>query len=778
MEKQLQLMSETISKYSQLWKSGRVELTTTPMYHPILPILIDKGWKEDAIAQLEIGLDYFSEVMGRRPIGIWPSEQAVHDELVPIMANLDVEWIVTDKSILQKAGVNTGDKDNLFRPYKLIRGEKSLTVFFRDTELSDRIGFAYSNIEATQAVEDFVSRLHEIQRGNMDGNAVVTIALDGENAWENYPNNGNDFRKILYQTLSADDAIELVTPRQYLERYEVTDRLVNLPTGSWAGGSLDTWIGEKEEDEAWAMLEKARVELMNRLSTLDQETANLAFDALFTAEGSDWFWWYGADQDAGNNETLFDQAFKRALVQLYKTIGIQETEIPPYLYVTYKRPATATTGSIGVIKPSIDGIMEKGEWDKAAYFGMNSISTRTPENNLLSGAHVGRDNSNLYISIALKKKPSELIGEPLYLEVYTDSPGVENINPLPRYPFSEEASPGFSLSRRFFVSFRSWEKLPGRIAVHNVSNDGEWSVDPEFPSVDQGAAINDVIELKIPFDVIGVKTGQEFNTFITLSNSKEKLTIDYMPRSGPINVIIPQAVTGREVALFNDPEGDDNGPGNYLYPENSAFSPFKGLFDIEYLKVLENEQSLVFQFRFFEMTNPWGAPKGFSHQLINLYIDSVAGGRTDTYSEGARVAFDTDHPWDYFIKAAGWPSYGQLFANSDGEEIPGIVQIEADPGEKTINIIVSKEALDLKGGKLYLYVFSGSQDGYGQDHFRAVTREPSEWTLGGYPTVSGDFAPYVLDIVVPEGYTQKEILSSYDKDSERFSILKPIEIVF
>jgi len=776
--KQLEIMGTVIEKHKKLWESGKVELITSPFYHPILPILIEKGWKDDAFGQIQRGLEYFQQLFGRKPQGLWPSEQAVDNELVPMLKDSGINWIVTDKSILQMAGVDTGNYKNIMKPYRVTNGNSDLIVFFRDTDLSDRIGFKYSTMSAESAVEDFISRLHELQHLNDSGKAVITIALDGENAWEHYPNNGNDFRKLLYMTLSNDVNLELLTPSQYISKYGVEDTLNYLPTGSWVGGSLDTWIGEKEENEAWNRVAAAREAFLKVKDSLLPDQVKLALDALYTAEGSDWFWWYGLDQDAGNNEVLFDMAFKKALIQLYRAIGTPEEDIPSYLFVVNKKPAISTSGAIGVIKPKIDGIIEENEWDKAAYYKDTEISSMAAEDDLIAGFHIGRDAANIYLAVELKRDPRTLIGEPLYLEVYTDLPGAEKINTTPRYPFKDEKdSFGFVLAKRFLVSFKSWKIRPGRLSNYNALGDGKWSVDPEFSSIENSAAIEEVVEIKIPLDALGVKTGQEFNLAVSISNSKEKVLLDYAPKSGPVHVQIPQAVTGKVVATFQDPKGDDYGFGSYKYPLNTAFEPYKGLWDIEWLKILENEQAVIFQLKFGEMTNPWNAPKGFSHQLINLYIDVKDGGRTDTYAEGARVSFSSEYPWDYFIKIAGWPSYGQLFATADGEEIPDVLQVEADPGEKIINVIVSKTALG-SFNQMALYVLSGSQDGYGPDNFRAVTPEPTEWTLGGYPLDAGDFAPFVLDIIVPEGVTQEEVLSSYDKNSEKFATLVPVIIDF
>ena len=252
--------------------------------------------------------------------------------------------------------------------------------------------------------------------------------------------------------------------------------------------------------------------------------------------------------------------------------------------------------------------------------------------------------------------------------------------------------------------------------------------------------------------------------------------MDYAPNSGPVRITLPKEIKAKILKIFKDPIGDEDGPGGYTYPKDQSFKPYKGLWDVTQVKVMESKDAYIFEFKFVEMTNPWNAPKGFSHQLINIYLDTKDGGSTQTYAEGARIQFSEKHPWDYFIRAAGWPTYGQFFATSDGQEIPEAVQVEADPAEKIVRVFVLKDKLEISKDNIYAYFIIGSQDGYGPDYFRPVTPQAQTWTLGGYPVDSKNFAPYVLDIIVPQGYDQHEILSSYDPEASKFATLIPVQI--
>jgi len=749
------ILSTIVDKYKKLWEEGKIELTTTPFYHPILPILVDKGWIDDANGQIKEGLNYFEQIFGKEPEGMWPSEQAVSQEVAELFAENNIKWIVTDKSILQKSGVDTGDIENLLRPYKLKTNKGEIVVFFRDTDLSNRISFKYSQMRAEDAVNDLINTLHEYQKINTSGDLIITIALDGENAWEHYPNNGNDFRKLLYEKLSEDPLINLITPSQYIAKYGVKKELKTLAKGSWAGGSLDTWIGEKEENEAWDRLSKAREILLSNVNIHEDD---LARHVLYAAEGSDWFWWYGADQDAGNNEVLFDQQFKNLLIKMYELVGYKD--IPSYLYIPNKKPAPPTTGVIKKIEYSLDGKLD--EFEKAT-----AIFDDTLDENILQNVIVGRGDTGLYVGVQLDRTAKEYLGKNVKIEIYADSPKAEKFNAKTYYSKEKVTPLGFALSHRFVINLKTWEKRQ-KVSFYKASGNDTWIL----TTGEVKGNVGEIVEFEIPYDLLNVKSGEEFNIAVVISRDRQD--IDFAPNSGPINVILPAIVKGDILKIFKDPVGDEYGPGTYTYPKDVAFEPFKGLFDMSDVVIMENEEAYIFQIKFVEMTNPWGAPKGFSHQLVNIYLDTKPGGRVDTYNEGARVQFDEKHPWDYFIKVAGWTSYGQFFATNDGKEINDAVRVEADTGEKTINVIVYKKYLEVSD-EIYAYILVGSQDGYGPDNFRPVTPEPGQWTLGGYPKDSRDMAPYVVDIIVPEGYDQKAILSSYVPDSKYATVL-PVKI--
>ncbi len=746
-KKQYQILKTVLTKYKTLQKEGKIEIMTTPYYHPILPLLIQKGWSDDAYAQIIKGKELTTKIFGRVPTGMWPSEEAVSNKLIPIIMKSGIKWIVTDKGILQKSGVDTGNVQYADRMYKMTENGKTLYVLFRDTDISNRIGFSYSQMSAQKAVQDFIDYLHKVQAQNKDGNLILTIALDGENCWENYPNDGNDFRKLLYETLSKDKYINLTTPDDFIKTHSINYKLNKIATGSWAG-DLSTWIGEKEENDAWDELANARKAV---LAHKDNKNFKDAMEDIYAAEGSDWFWWYGDDHDSGGLDAFFDKQFKADLIEAYKLIGYQKLDIPQRLFIINK-PSAHPNHAIGFAKPIIDGkLSNPKEWNNAGLFLDKESNVMVNSQDVIKDVYVCRDNNNLYVRVDTNKKAIDLFKNDgtFRIGVYTDKPNAEYTT---AFPEDSDKNLGFALANQFMVK-TIFHKL--KCYYKKADPNGRWGLAGFLKTF----AVDDFLEIKIPFSDIGVKAGQTFNIAI-VAESHRKI-IDTVPNESVIKVMLPQVVSGTVIADFKDPIGDDNGPGYYTYPKDSSFAPFKGLFDIKELKVYENSKNFVFQFKFVNMTNPWNAPKGFSHEIINLYIDSKKGGRTDTYHKGANVRFEKEHPWDYFIKVAGWPSYGQFFATADKQESNDTITVNSDPSEKIINIIVPKSAIG-NPKEFYLYVLSGSQDGYGPDNFREVTKKASTWTLGGNPGLTT--APLVLDTIVPKGYTQKEVLGSFDKN--------------
>ncbi len=373
-EETLKVMKAVVPIHRTLQEEGQIEVATTPFFHPILPLLVDTdratidrpdtehprrfAHPEDAEAQVQRAVDYYREVFRRRPRGMWPAEGAVSQFVLPFFGQQRLRWIATDRGVLARSGRHgypADDPDVLCRPYRAVEGEHQVSIFFRDTRLSDDIGFVFNHHDDPgQAARDFLERIKErfSDRFRSSDDRVLTVVVDGENAWGGYRDDGRPFLHALYAALEADVEIETVTFSEYIEGSPERgiqshgigeqSQVFELFTGSWIdeagsrpGVDLGTWIGEDEENVAWNLLGEAREFL--ELQGATPATAPEAFEALYIAEGSDWFWWFGDDQDSGR-DSEFDDLFRMHLRNIYRGLKVDppaklEEAIVPHLYV-------------------------------------------------------------------------------------------------------------------------------------------------------------------------------------------------------------------------------------------------------------------------------------------------------------------------------------------------------------------------------------------------------------------------------------------------------------
>ncbi|MEN8040125.1 MAG: glycoside hydrolase family 57 protein, partial [Actinomycetota bacterium] len=335
----LEIVASVVDIHRELWDAGSIEVATTPLAHPILPLigntdqalvgdptaLMPKDrFSEmgDAVEHVVRGLDEAERIIGRRPVGMWPGEGSVSQLVTPIWAGQGVEWIATGEHVLgetldmgsftRDANGTVAEADVLYALYAAQHSRQpQLPIFFRDVELADRIGFEYSGSTGGAAADDFMGRLANIKEQmdslGVEGPRVVTIVVDGENAWEHYPNDGKEFLDALYTRLTTTDWVKTVTPSQLLAAFpDAFQPLPDVFPASWFQPNFATWIGEAEEAMAWDYLYRARRDLKEAEQGGTDVTE--AFELMLFAEGSDWFWWYGSDQESGD-DGYFDAAY-------------------------------------------------------------------------------------------------------------------------------------------------------------------------------------------------------------------------------------------------------------------------------------------------------------------------------------------------------------------------------------------------------------------------------------------------------------------------------------
>jgi alpha-amylase/alpha-mannosidase (GH57 family) len=349
-------ISALIPRYKALVDSGQIELSTTPYSHPILPLLLDfesaldampdaplpestqyAGGQGRAVAQVESAKAFHASHFGARPRGMWPAEGGVSYAALSLMAEQGVEWTATGQGVLEnslmQSELSTADKqDYLYQPYRVTNGKHDILCFFRDDQLSDKIGFEYANMNAADAVNDFIQSLEHIHQANTQENPrVVSVILDGENAWEYYPYNGYYFLNELYAALSNHPDIAMTTFSDMVDLYQSADYkkkaftapvLPQVAAGSWVYGTFSTWIGNKDKNLAWDLLCAAKKIYDNVLAkgTLNAAQLKQCERQLAMCESSDWFWWFG-DYNASDSVESFDKLYRLNLINLYTLLG-------------------------------------------------------------------------------------------------------------------------------------------------------------------------------------------------------------------------------------------------------------------------------------------------------------------------------------------------------------------------------------------------------------------------------------------------------------------------
>lgn len=365
-----ELVGGVILRYKNLAEQGVIELTMTPYAHPIVPLLLDLHSTEQAMPGAELpladsypggenrslwhmrkGIDVFKHYFGFEPKGCWPSEGSISAETIELISKTGIKWVASGETVLR----NSLNKSEMVPDQCIYSAyhyrENDVTCFFRDDGLSDLIGFKYSDWHADDAVANLEHHLEKISKECASNNdAIVSIILDGENAWEYYPQNGYHFLNALYDKLSKNKLINLTTYSEYLDSCERRVSLNEIVAGSWVYGTFSTWIGEKDKNRAWDMLVEAKkvYDRVIKEERLSAEEHRLAEMQLATCESSDWFWWFG-EYNSSESVAAFDEQYRLHLGNLYQLLKV---EPPDYLSVAF---------SFGTGHPAMGGAMLPGK---------------------------------------------------------------------------------------------------------------------------------------------------------------------------------------------------------------------------------------------------------------------------------------------------------------------------------------------------------------------------------------------------------------------------------
>ena len=454
-EKQADLVARVLPEYRAAAERGQIEISTTPFYHPILPLLCDSQiarvanpytpalvppfrFAEDAQEQLLRARRYHQHIFGRQPSGLWPSEGSVSDETLDIAAELGFRWFATDEGILGRTR-NIGfwrdgagfpeNAHELYSPWKFkIRG-REIHGFFRDHYLSDLIGFVYSRMDASAAADDFHRRLRLIgERTHGAKPATVSVILDGENAWEYYPGSGREFLRQLYKRIDDDPEIRALTATEAIAEAGEIGTLEGIFPGSWIDANFNIWIGDAEDIRAWELLRDARelyarVQAAGKEGTPDAVRAEdlpVAYEALLAAEGSDWCWWYGPEHSSANDQE-FDELYRKHLVQVYSALGREAPEAlahPIKRILLRSRPVPPTDW----LAVEVDGrVTSYFEWLGAGYYSaQRQDGTMHGEVHCIGEIFYGFSADAFYLRVDSLREPFEQLGDCEFRFVFED----------------------------------------------------------------------------------------------------------------------------------------------------------------------------------------------------------------------------------------------------------------------------------------------------------------------------------------------------------------------
>ncbi|NLY02622.1 MAG: alpha-amylase/alpha-mannosidase [Rhodopirellula sp.] len=538
LDKQLELLGQVVPLHRELQQRGQLELTTTPFYHPILPLLWDKrlarrampevglpramdGYAEDAKEHIRRAIEYHEKIFGQRPRGMWPSEGSVCQAVVAPIAEAGIQWIATDEEILSCSTDGWISRDGngflrnpemLYRPWRVEEGGRQLQMVFRDHAMSDQIGFHYQRYLADHAVDDFVGKIEAIGRATR-GNAghrpsLVSIILDGENCWEYYPNAGVDFLRKLYRRIVQHPKISPVRVCDYLAHYPATDKIGHLFPGSWIQHNFGIWIGHPECNRAWDLLDETRKHLVAAACRRAREPEKIerAWEELFIAEGSDWFWWFG-DSHTSAQDALFDRLFRKHLQNVYTLLGDQPpSELARPISQGFRHKLHTLPS--GLLKVKVDGRRTYFEWINSGRYACRSGrgTMSMAEEGIASDLYFGFDTQRLYVRI--------------------DARGG---------PVRERLTSVHSVRVRFFQP-EGFEiqitdpacKTPSARLYHDEISVAQSGVE---------AAGDAIFELAVPFYSLAVKTGDPVHFCVELL--QDAVPVERIPNEGAIETVVP-----------------------------------------------------------------------------------------------------------------------------------------------------------------------------------------------------------------------------------------------
>lgn len=530
LDQQQDVLRNVLKFYKALADRGQIEISTTPFYHPIMPLVYNTEFArrcmpgrelppqfshpEDVRAHLAMARDYHAQIFGAPPHGTWPSEGSVCPELIPILQELGYEWFATDEEVLWRslAVIHPGkipDRAQLFQGYRAQFGDANACIAFRERTLSDFIGFTAARNEPRRAADFMVGHIEQIARSAHHDNPLCAVILDGENAWEHFPDGGETFLRELYHRLSSRQDVRTTTFHDYFSAHPPHAVLNTLHTGSWIQADFDIWVGDPEENRAWELLGRTRdfVQAKADRKEITPEQYKKAMAEIYAAEGSDWFWWYGGDF-VTDNDLIFDELFRTHLQNVYRILG---APVPDVLKTNICRSEVVqeVRKPTELLTPQIDGqITSYYEWSGAGmYEAGRAMGAMYRTERVVEAVHFGSDLANFYLRVDFRHQvqmPKRATLRVNFTQPHHHALIVPQLQPSG-------------------VRCELWETNPS-------------SGFRKIGAVEQ-IAYGKIVELAIPFTAIGWKERDAVSFFVQILEADVEL--ERHPEMGTLNLIVP-----------------------------------------------------------------------------------------------------------------------------------------------------------------------------------------------------------------------------------------------
>ncbi len=560
---QLDIMKRILVEYRNYQNENRIEILTSPYYHPIIPLLIDFKNKEiknfenleqnfshivDAKAQIKLAKEKYFEIFNKEPKGMWLSEQCICPKTAELLALEGFSYTIADEGILAKTIKKDFVRDfegNLQNPYELnisykTKAKHSINLLFCDSFFSNLINFTYGNYDSKASAIDMYEKIKTIQEkleNSPNENHILTIALDGENCWETYADDGNQFLDTLYSLIETDESLNTTLVSDYIENNK-PKQIDNLKAGSWINSNFDLWIGEPSKNAAWLYFSSVYNDWKNykennsNNNSDNAEQIEKAYKELLIAQGSDWFWWYGEPNES-RSDGVFDFLFRNHLMNVYRLLKL---DIPSYLSMPLvnsissplKKPVSSISPSL-----SCDIKDEQNEWQNAGHIFIPD-SPISNADKLIKNICFGYDEENIYFRFELNQNSIKINFEEFknQISIYFINKNAKYYSTVRQVNKNKIVSPILKnhFSDEFYFTFakNSDRNNISKPRLNKAINYNLWESE-----MCKNSKINykDIIELKISFKDLGF-LNHDFSFLIVNSIN------DLISQTYPIDILV------------------------------------------------------------------------------------------------------------------------------------------------------------------------------------------------------------------------------------------------